>query len=102
MSLFAYYRGYSTEPDTVPNRDRGSLTRGRGRGGSGRGAPVGGNRFTERFNADRSGITQSTRGRGVNRGRGERTDRMERSEHIERGDRDNGKFFFHISMSCHI
>nr|CAH0108554.1 unnamed protein product [Daphnia galeata] len=84
-------RGYSAEPDSGGNRDRGNMTRGRGRGG-GRGAPVNSGRFVERFNVERSGIASSVRGRGVTRGRGERVeraDRLERNEHVERGDRDS-------------
>ncbi len=85
-------RGYSAEPDNGGNRDRGNMTRGRGRGG-GRGAPVSSGRFVERFNVERSGIASSVRGRGVTRGRGERADRLERNEHVERGDRDSGESY---------
>lgn len=95
-----YSRGYSAEPEGGGNRDRGSLTRGRGRGG--RGAPVSTGRFGERFHVERSGIASSVRGRGAARGRGERperADRVERNEHAERGDRDSGKL---ISLICSI
>lgn len=95
FTTMVYFRGYSAEPEGGGNRDRGSLTRGRGRGG--RGAPVSSGRFGERFHVERSGIASSVRGRGAARGRGERperTDRVERNEHAERGDRDSGKFLF--------
>lgn len=87
---FISSRGYSAEPDSLGSRDRGGLTRGRGRGGRG-GAPVNSSRF-ERFNAERSSTTSSVRGRGATRGRGG-GERVDRNEHVERSDRDNGELF---------
>ena len=93
MIGFQHFRGYSVESDGGANRDRGNLSRGRGRGGRGPTVTNSGNRFGDRFSAERSGPSVRARGgpRGGSTG-GVRGDRIERSDRLDRGERaDRGE-----------